>query len=124
MVSPRACPYRFQPSRTRTRAEWFGAENERERLVCDLPWVPTPAIFSRNFWSRQSRSVPLAGMFGIILGVGASHLLAWKFQWPTFVSVDSILIAFLFSAAVGVFSEFYPVRKAAQLDPIDALRYE
>jgi putative ABC transport system permease protein len=66
----------------------------------------------------------IGGMFGIILGVGASQFLAWKFQWPTFVSIGSILIAFSFSVAVGVFFGFYPARKAAQLDPIEALRYE
>jgi len=66
----------------------------------------------------------IGGMFGIILGVGTSQLLAWKFQWPTLVSIGSIAIAFLFSAAVGVFFGFYPARKAAQLDPIEALRYE
>jgi len=64
------------------------------------------------------------GMFGIILGVSASQFLAWKFQWPTLVSIDSIAIAFLFSVAVGVFFGFYPARKAALLDPIEALRYE
>jgi putative ABC transport system permease protein len=66
----------------------------------------------------------IGGIFGIILGVGASQFLAWKFQWPTLVSIGSIAIAFLFSAAVGVFFGFYPARKAAQLDPIEALRYE
>jgi putative ABC transport system permease protein len=45
-------------------------------------------------------------------------------QWPTLVSADSILVAFIFSAAVGIFFGFYPARKASQLDPIDALRYE
>jgi len=64
------------------------------------------------------------GTFGIILGVGASQILAWKFEWPTLISIGSIAIAFLFSAAVGVFFGFYPARKAAQLDPIEALRYE
>ena len=66
----------------------------------------------------------IGGMFGIILGVGASQFMAWKFQWPTLVSNGSIAIAFLFSVAVGIFFGFYPARKAAQLDPIEALRYE
>jgi putative ABC transport system permease protein len=45
-------------------------------------------------------------------------------QWPSLISPGSILIAFLVSAAVGVFFGFYPAREAARLDPIDALRYE
>jgi putative ABC transport system permease protein len=66
----------------------------------------------------------LGGALGIIAGVGISQLLAAKMQWPSLTSWDSVLFAFAFSAAVGVFFGFYPARKAAQLDPIDALRYE
>jgi ABC-type antimicrobial peptide transport system, permease component len=66
----------------------------------------------------------VGGMIGIICGIGASQFLAWKFQWPTLISISSIAIAFLFSAAVGIFFGFYPAREAARLDPIEALRYE
>jgi putative ABC transport system permease protein len=45
-------------------------------------------------------------------------------EWPTLISVQSITIAFFFSGAVGIFFGFYPARKAAGLNPIDALRYE
>ncbi len=66
----------------------------------------------------------VGGVIGIICGIGASQFLAWKFQWPTLISISSIAIAFLFSAAVGIFFGFYPARQAARLDPIEALRYE
>jgi putative ABC transport system permease protein len=64
------------------------------------------------------------GLLGILSGVGGAKLITMIKQWPTLVSADSILMAFAFSAAVGVFFGFYPARKASQLDPIDALRYE
>ena len=66
----------------------------------------------------------IGGVIGILLGVGTSQLLATQMKWPTLTSPSSILIAFFFSAAVGIFFGFYPARKASQLDPIDALRYE
>jgi putative ABC transport system permease protein len=64
------------------------------------------------------------GILGILGGVGGAKLITMIKQWPTLVSPQSIIIAFAFSAAVGVFFGFYPARKASQLDPIDALRYE
>ena len=66
----------------------------------------------------------VGGIIGIICGIGASSLLSVYAHWPTLISIGSIAIAFLFSAAVGVFFGFYPARKAAALDPIEALRYE
>ena len=64
------------------------------------------------------------GLLGVLLGVGGARLITMIKEWPTLVSANSIIIAFVFSAAVGVFFGFYPARKASQLDPIDALRYE
>ena len=64
------------------------------------------------------------GLLGIGLGIGSARLITMIKQWPTLISPDSVIIAFAFSAAVGVFFGFYPARKASQLDPIDALRYE
>ncbi len=66
----------------------------------------------------------IGGILGIGLGIGAAKFLSSVKNWPTLVSVDSVVIAFVFSAVVGVFFGFYPARKASQLDPIDALRYE
>jgi putative ABC transport system permease protein len=66
----------------------------------------------------------VGGVIGIICGIGASKVLSAYAHWPTLISISSIAIAFLFSAAVGIFFGFYPARKAAALDPIEALRYE
>jgi putative ABC transport system permease protein len=66
----------------------------------------------------------IGGTIGIILGVGISKLLASKMDWPSVTSVSSVVVAFFFSAAVGIFFGFYPARKASSLDPIEALRYE
>ena len=66
----------------------------------------------------------MGGIIGIAQGIGASKLLSSVVEWPTLVSVPSLVIAFFFSAAVGVFFGFYPARKASNLDPIEALRYE
>jgi putative ABC transport system permease protein len=64
------------------------------------------------------------GIIGIILGITTSKILSSVAHWPALVSVSSIVVAFLFSAAVGIFFGFYPARKASRLDPIEALRYE
>ena len=66
----------------------------------------------------------VGGVIGIICGVGASKILSVYASWPTLISISSVAIAFLFSGAVGIFFGFYPARKAAALDPIEALRYE
>src|SRR6266540_89594 len=64
------------------------------------------------------------GLIGIFLGIGSSEILKEWAQWPTLIDPTIVLVAFLFSGAVGVFFGFYPAKKAANLDPIEALRYE
>jgi len=64
------------------------------------------------------------GVIGILLGIGSSEILKDWAQWPTLIDPMIVAIAFVFSGAVGVFFGFYPAKKAANLDPIDALRYE
>ena len=66
----------------------------------------------------------LGGTIGVLAGISASHLMARFFEWNTLVSPESIIVSFLFSAAVGVIFGLYPARKAALQDTIVALRYE
>ncbi len=64
------------------------------------------------------------GILGTIMGIGASKIISVIAGWETIISVGSILLATLFSGAVGTFFGFYPARKASRLDPINALKYE
>jgi len=66
----------------------------------------------------------IGGTIGTFLGVGGSLAVAKIAKWPPLVSPLTILIAFIFSAAIGIFFGLYPANKAAKLDPIEALRYE
>jgi putative ABC transport system permease protein len=78
----------------------------------------------RQFLSEAVVLSSIGGLAGIALGMVASMLASSALHWPTLVSPLSILIAALFSAAVGIFFGYYPARTAARLDPIEALRYE
>jgi putative ABC transport system permease protein len=64
------------------------------------------------------------GAIGVAIGVGAASVVTRILQWTTVVTPESILLSFGVAAATGVFFGFYPARKAAALDPIQALRYE
>ena len=66
----------------------------------------------------------IGGALGILIGIGSSNLIHWLMNWPILVRPDIVAVALLVSGGVGVFFGFYPARKAAQLDPIEALRYE
>ncbi len=66
----------------------------------------------------------VGGLIGIVVGVGGSYLFGTFSEMRTVVSVSSILLAFGSAAVVGAFFGFYPANQAAQLDPIEALRYE
>jgi len=66
----------------------------------------------------------IGGIIGILLGILASELIARFLRWPTLIAPSALLISSGFAAAVGIFFGFYPARKAAGLDPIEALRYE
>jgi len=64
------------------------------------------------------------GACGVLLGVFGTRVIAQMSSWPTRVSGNALLVALVFAAAIGVFFGYYPARRAARLDPIDALRSE
>jgi putative ABC transport system permease protein len=66
----------------------------------------------------------IGGIIGILLGIGGSNLISALAEWRTVLAPSSIVVAFGFAAAIGIFFGFYPARKASRLDPIEALRYE
>jgi putative ABC transport system permease protein len=66
----------------------------------------------------------LGGIIGIFFGVSGSSIISSIAKWPTIITPFSIILSFSFSFAIGIFFGYYPARKAAMLNPIDALRYE
>ena len=78
----------------------------------------------RQFLIESITLSVVGGIFGIVFGIAASIIISKTLNWPTLVSPVSIVAAVLFSVLVGVSFGYYPARKAASLDPIEALRYE
>ena len=66
----------------------------------------------------------IGGVIGIALGIGGSSAISYLAEWRTVLAPESVVVAFAFAAAIGIFFGFYPARKASRLDPIEALRYE
>ncbi|MEK6287353.1 MAG: ABC transporter permease [Acidobacteriota bacterium] len=82
------------------------------------------AAIRRQFLIESITLSVVGGVLGILFGVGASIIISKTLGWPTLVSPVSIFASVIFSVLVGVAFGYYPARKAAGLDPIDALRYE
>ena len=66
----------------------------------------------------------VGGVVGIVVGVATSFVLSAVFGWPQLISPLSVVGSALFSMAIGVFFGYYPAKKAASLNPIEALRFE
>jgi putative ABC transport system permease protein len=81
-------------------------------------------VIRRQFLIESMTMSLVGGIIGVLLGVAASIGISSTLNWPTLVSPASILVSVIFSVLVGVVFGYYPARKAAALDPIDALRYE
>ncbi|MBI5776912.1 MAG: ABC transporter permease [Nitrospirae bacterium] len=66
----------------------------------------------------------VGGLAGILAGIAGAHFVTTIAGWPTIISMQAIIVAFLFSAGVGIFFGLYPANKASRLNPIEALLYE
>jgi len=83
-----------------------------------------PAAIGGQFLIEATILSVLGGLAGVLLGIGIAKLLELALNFKAIISPGSILLAFGVSFSIGVFFGFYPARKAAALDPIEALRYE
>ena len=84
----------------------------------------TETAVQMQFLSEAVVMSVMGGAVGLIVGLASSVFIAYFLKWPTAVPLSAILIAFAFSACIGIFFGYYPAQKAARLDPIEALRYE
>ena len=81
-------------------------------------------VIRRQFLIESITLSLVGGVIGVLFGVGTSLTISSTLHWPTSISPLSVIVAVVFSVFVGVAFGYYPARKAAALDPIDALRYE
>jgi len=84
----------------------------------------TPSDILLQFIAEAMALSIVGGLLGVLLGTGGARLVGRLQQWPILITESSVMVAFLFSAAVGMFFGFYPALRASRLNPIDCLRYE
>ena len=98
---------------------------ERTREIGIRMAVGARPNYIRLQFLTESLVLSLAGgLVGVVIGGTLASLVSRVLGWPTLVSALSVLISFAFATAIGIFFGYYPVHKAAALDPIKALRYE
>ncbi|MGZ2372036.1 ABC transporter permease [Ancylomarina sp. YFZ004] len=78
----------------------------------------------RQFLLEATMLSVLGGIIGIVLGISTTNIVENTLGWPVLITVDSILLSFLFCTFIGVFFGWYPARKASRMEPIEALRHE
>ena len=64
------------------------------------------------------------GIIGVFIGVGASYVLKFFLHWPIYIQMYSVVLSFLVCTLTGVVFGWYPAKRASELDPIEAIRYE
>ena len=84
----------------------------------------TEAAIQLQFLGESTMLSLVGGAAGVLFGVFGSYLVGQTLGWPIEMSIEAVVVAAMFSVAVGVFFGYYPARKASRLDPIEALRYE
>jgi putative ABC transport system permease protein len=84
----------------------------------------TEAAIQLQFLGESIVLSLVGGAGGVIVGILGSYLVGQTLRWPIQMSIEAVVVAAMFSVAVGVFFGYYPARKASLLDPIEALRYE
>ena len=99
------------------------AERTRE-IGLRLAVGARPRDMLLQFLTEATTLALLGGILGVLVGIALSVLIAELASWPVVIDVANALLAMAFAGAVGCFFGFYPARKAARMDSIDALRYE
>ncbi len=84
----------------------------------------TEAAIQLQFLGESIMLSLVGGAAGVLAGIFGSYLVGQTLGWPIEMSSEAVVVAAMFSVAVGVFFGYYPARKASRLDPIEALRYE